>query len=234
MDDVLAGSARSVLRRVGGVLGCLVSAALLASCTSGKPTRYVTVTAAPRTPSSPATTTPSGSATTSGSPTPTAAQLTKLNGTCDTLLPDASVFDAIGASLPGTHAFVVGKPEPDIGRIGYLNCRYGVTGTGAAATPAIEIGVSLYATDAKAAARITATVDDYTAHGATGSAVKVGGVSATMLTGGAGDGYAVPLLVVSSGQRTVAVSIADSVAAGRKAVTDATALAGLTLDRTAP
>jgi hypothetical protein len=222
-------------RSVGRLAGCLVSTVLLAACTSGKPTRYVTVTAGP--PSKPSGSSNSAATTTGArtpTPSPSAANLTKLDGTCDTLLPDASVFDAVGVtSLPGPHAFVVGRPEADIGRIGYLNCRYGLTGTGAAATPAIEIGVSLYVTGAKAAARIAATVDDYTAHGATGSAVKVAGLPATMLTGGAGDGYTVPLLVVSSGQRTVAVSISDSVATGDKAVTDATALAALALDRTA-
>ena len=55
-----------------------------------------------------------------------------------------------------------------------------------------------------------------------------------MLTGGVGVGYDVPLLVVASGQRTVAVSVARTVAAGAKAVSDATAVAALALKRTAP
>lgn len=137
-----------------------------------------------------------------------------------------------GASLAGTTAFVVGQPEPDIGRVAYLNCRYGVTGTGTAATPKIEIGISLYDSAAHATARITATVDDYTAHGATATDTTVDSLTATMLTGGVGAGYDVPLLVVASGQRTVAVSVASSVATGDKAVSDATALANLALHRT--
>src|SRR5439155_25404113 len=106
-----------------------------------------------------------------GSPAPRASHLSSFKGTCDTLLPDGSVFDAIHISpLPGTDAFVVGQPDPTIHRIAYLNCRYGVTGSGSAAKPSIEIGVSLYDTADRAAQRITATVDDYTAHGASTSA----------------------------------------------------------------
>jgi hypothetical protein len=140
---------------------------------------------------------------------------------------------ALGGSLPnGTDAFVVGKAEPTIGRIGYLNCRYGVTGRGAAARPAIEVGISLYRTAAQAAARIPATVDDYSAHGATASDVTVTGLPAQLLTGGTGDGYDVPLLVVASGQRTVAVSVDSTVATGSKAKADAIAITRLALDRT--
>jgi hypothetical protein len=161
--------------------------------------------------------------------------MTKLRGTCDTLLPDFSVFDAIGvATLPGSDAYVVGEPERSIHRLAYLNCRYGVTGSGSAAKPAVEIGISLYANAADAASRVTATAEDYDAHGASSSDVTVNRLPGKMLTGGVGDGYDVPLLVVASGQRTVAVSVARSVAAGAKAVSDATAVAGLALKRTAP
>ncbi len=213
--------------------GCLVCVGLLAGCVSSKPTTVVTVTrTSSPAGSSPATTRPpTTSAVTS--PSPTFTHMTKLNGTCDTLLKDAAVYDAAGvAGLPGNDAFVVGAPDPTISRVAYLNCRYGVTGRGTAATPAIEIGISLYTTDAKAAARISATVDDYTAHGASASDVAVNGLTATMLTGGVGDGYDVALLVVAAGQRTVAVSVDSSVAKGAKALTSATALAALALNRT--
>jgi hypothetical protein len=209
--------------------------AVVAACTSSKPARVVTVTAtqsgSPTAGSSAPTT--AASTTPPSSAAPTGARRTKLNGTCDTLLPDDSIYHAIGINtLPGTDAFVVGKPEPDISRIAYLNCRYGVTGTGANATPGIEIGISLYASEGKASARVTSTVDDYSAHGASTAKQTVNGLPATLLTGGVGDGYDVPLLVVASGQRTVAVSVASSVATGDKAVRDATALASLALKRT--
>jgi hypothetical protein len=221
-------------------VACLTALGLAAACTSNKPGQVVTVTVPPRSSASHLTS-PSGttSASSGASTSPgtssgssSAAHLTKLNGTCETLLPDDSVFPAIGVTtLPGKDAFVVGKAEPDIGRIGYLNCRYGVKK--AATAPAVEIGISVYTTAAKASDRVTATVDNYTAHGARSTTSTVAGLPATTLAGGVGAGYDVPLLVVASGQRTVAVSIAGSVATGAKASADATALAKLALDRTA-
>jgi hypothetical protein len=216
----------------------LAGIGLLAACTSSTPgPRVVTVTRSPSRPTTPpappSSSTPATSASTS--PTPTAAPtLTKLSGTCDTLLPDSAVENALGRSLPaGNDAFVVGTPEADIGRVGYLNCRYGVTGAGAAATPALEIGISLYHTAAQAMARITATTDDYDAHGASATDTTVNGLPATLLSGGTGTGYDVPLLVIAYGQRTVAVSVTSKIASGDKAASDATALAALALERTA-
>ena len=218
--------------RIGIGLTCL---GVLAACTSSKPTRVVTVTRTPSRPAPVVTSSASSSVapSTSSTPAPTAAPtLTKLSGTCDTLLPDSEVEQAIGGPLPsGTDAFVVGTPDPTIHRVAYLNCRYGVTGKGAAATPAIEVGISLYGTAAQAAARISATVADYDAHGATATDTTVNGQQATLLAGGAGAGYDVPLLVVAYGQRTVAVSVGSQVATGTKATDDATALAKLALER---
>ena len=221
--------------RIGLGLACV---GLLAACTSSTPgTRFVTVTRTPSGSTTPAAP-PSSStpaAPTSSSAVPTAPPtLTKLVGTCDTLLPDSAVENALGSSLPaGNDAFVVGTPEADIGRVGYLNCRYGVTGSGAAASPALEIGISLYHTAAQADARISATTDDYEAHGATADDTTVNGRPATVLSGGTGAGYDVPLLVVAYGQRTVAVSVTSKIATGDKATSDATALAALALERTA-
>jgi hypothetical protein len=215
-----------------GVAGC----ALLAACTSTTPARTVTVTTT-RTPTitAAAPSTPTAATTSAGSThSPNETRTTDLPGTCDTLLDDSSVFSAAGVkSLPGEDAFVVGKPEPDIHRLAYLNCRYGVTGTSADAQPAIEIGVSLYATSADAAQRITATVDDYQAHGASASTTEVMGYRASVLTGGAGSGYDIPTLVVAAGQRTVAVSISSSAASAAKATDAAVAVAKLALRRTA-
>lgn len=214
----------------------VAGAAMLGGCSSGKPARIVTVTVTPSHHTTP-TTTPAGSPAASSAPvaTPpgtTPTQVPKLTGTCETLLPLESVQAVLGRPpLAGATAFVVGKPEPDIGRIGYVNCRYGVTGAGAAAVPAVEIGLSLYSTPSRASTRIAATVDDYTAHGATSADTSVDGHPATILTGGFGAGYTVPLLVVAAGQRTVAVSVAPTVASGDKAATAAKALATLALKR---
>lgn len=205
----------------------LLLGVLLAACSSGKPTRVVTITTTPSAPAG------AGTSSTAPKPSPAVTRQTRLNGTCETLLPDFAVTQALGRGpISGTDAFVVGTPEPDIGRIGYLNCRYGVTGKGASATPKIEIGISLYATAAKAAVRIPATVDDYTAHGANATDTTVRGRPAKLITGGVGAGYDVPLLVVASGQRTVAVSISKAVATGAAVRSDATKLAALALRET--
>jgi hypothetical protein len=220
------------------VAGIAVAAALasLPACTAGgsKPGKTVTVTVHRSTPPA-SPTSPARSTTTSppsSSPAPPVDQ-TRLPGTCDTLLPDATVFRAAGVTtLAGVDAFVVGQPEADIGRVGYLNCRYGVTGSGDAAVPKIEIGVSLYHSPAQATARVRATVADYVGHAASAAPVSVSGRPGFMLTGGAGVGYTAPSLVVASGQRTFAVSIATAVATGAKAVTAATAVASLAVART--
>lgn len=206
---------------------CAASLVALAGCTSSGGAGSVVTVTVHRSVAPPKTATTSAAPTTKAPPTPRT--LTKLPGTCASLLPDTVVFQAIGVrTLSGNDAFVVGQPEADIGRIGYLNCRYGVT----AATPKIEVGISLYKTAAQASTRLKATVSDYGAHGATSTQLTVDGQPATLLTGGTGSGYEVPLLVVASGQRTVAVNVASSVATGAKATRDASSIATLALKNT--
>lgn len=225
--------------QIGVPIRFLVSAAvlaLLAGCSSRRPQRVVTVTVPPSSSTASART---GSATagagtaTPGPSTGPARRSTKLSGTCDTLLPDTSIDAVIGGAPPaGVDAFVVGQPEPTIGRLAYLNCRYGVTGSGATAKAKIEIGLSLYSSPEEAARRVAATVDDYTAHGASGRPATVDGQTATILVGGVGVDYEAPLLVMASGQRTVAVTIDPSLASGPKATDDAVSLATLALKGT--
>jgi hypothetical protein len=204
---------------------CLTAAALLvASCSSGSPAgdSMVTVTRT-RTPSTRPSGPYSSGTASSTAPTSTAAsQPTKLPSTCETLLSPYNVDQAVGTSVRGPTAFVVGTADPGIGRLAYLNCRYGITGRGAAAVPKIEIGVSLYGTPQQAAARVTATGID----------VPIGTETGRYITGGKGAGYTDPLLVVAAGPRTVAVSIAPALATGVKAQQDAVKLAQLTLQRT--
>jgi hypothetical protein len=213
---------------------CAVALVALAGCTSRHPGGTVTVTVTPTRSSSaalPGSGAPTESAA-SSSTRPTASRMTTLPATCDAL-PTSAISNAIGGTaIKGAEAFVIGAAEKDIGRLTYLNCRYGVTGSGDAAEPKIEVGVSLYATPAAAAKRSTATIDDYTTHGATGSPVRVGTAAGTILTGGSGAGYDAPLLVLASGQRTVAVTITSAIATGAAATKDATAVAKLALDRT--
>jgi hypothetical protein len=182
-------------------------------------TVIVTVTKPAASPS----TSPVASSPTAASTSPAqAAPMRTLPGSCESLLPLGSVVDALGHPVSGDTASVVGLPDPGIGRLGYLDCRYGMTKR----SSGIEIGVSLYRTSTKAAARIAPTVADYTAHGATSTAVSVAGTPATLLAGGRGAGYA-PTVVMASGQRTVAVTVVGGDSA------DLVRLAQLAADRTA-
>lgn len=204
--------------------GCIVTLVVLGACSSSaaknKPTRSVTtviVTASPTTSAPPSTT---------AAPKP----VTKLRATCETVLTKFDVNDALGVELLGKSEFVIGTADRTIGRLGYINCRYGV-GAGAAAVPPVEVGVSLYNSAGQAARRAASTVDDYRNNGATPASVTVAGHEATILSS-TRPGYDIPLLVLSSGQRTVAVSIVSRLVppATRNAIM--TKIANLVVTRT--
>jgi hypothetical protein len=224
-------AARTGARTIGavGVACALMTLVACSGTTKVGPTTYVTVD--PPTPtvtsSSPAPT-PTAS-TPTPSPTPTVAAMTKLPGACAGLLPLGSVIDTIGRTVGDGTAFVVGVPDPTIARVGYINCRYGVSKQ--SATAAIEIGVSLYRTAAKAQARLQPTIADYTAHAAEASEAEVEGQRATMLEGGVGAGYG-PTVVLAVGQRTIAVSLRPGVIASSQVSSDLTKLAALAARRT--
>jgi hypothetical protein len=192
-------------------VGVLVVAAL-AACTkapSSSSTHTVTITASGPTSGSSSASPSSASSATSGQP---ATPMTKFSGNCYALLTLYDVQRAAGYRIGGKTAFIVGIPDKTLGRLSYLNCRYGVPAAapGRSATPQIEINVALYSTPAQASKRAASTVSDYVANGATATQVTIGDVPGTILTGGLGAGYSVPLLVTSSGQRTVAVSLNKS------------------------
>jgi len=117
----------------------------------------------------------------------------------------ATVEDALGRPVIGQTSFVRGVAEPNIGRLTYLNCRYGLTAPvkgKPAPQPQLEIGVSLYDSAGQAATRVRGTVEDYRSHGATQQNAAVGNDAATILVG-----YGYPTLVVAEGPRTVAVTV---------------------------
>lgn len=213
------------------VAGALAALGTVAACSSGHPapkvTRTVTVLASPSGPSGPSTPPTSSGAAPS---TPPPAHLSRLPGRCGGLLPKLTVANAINRDINGQTAYVVGVPEKDIKRIGYLNCRYGVTSQHS--PPTVEIGVSLYQTAAAAQARIKPTVDDYVNHGATATDTTVAGHPAHILTGGNGAGYTAATIVLADGQRTIAVSVADPIPAGKQ-TSALKALAALADRRTA-
>jgi hypothetical protein len=174
---------------------------------------------------------PSTSSTPSSSAPPRL--VTKLAGSCDTLLPQIEVEELMGIHFVGKNAYVVGIPEKNIGRLGYLNCRYGLGASGKG-TPTVEVGISLYKSPAQAEKRLAGSVQDYRDHGATPSSATVAGNDATMLVGGTSRGYNIPLLVVASDQRTVAVSVVPNLLAAGQRQLKMEKLAALALQRTAP
>jgi hypothetical protein len=149
------------------------------------------------------------------------------------LLPQVEVEDVMGTHFVGKNAYVVGVPEKNIGRLAYINCRYGLGVSGKAA-PSVEVGISLYKSPAQAQKRLDGTVQDYRDHGATPASATVAGAEATMLAGGTARGYDVPLLVVASDQRTVAVSAAPNLLAAGQRQAAMEKLAALALERTNP
>lgn len=197
----------------------------VAACSTQPAKRPVTTVTVTRTPPQSAH---SSAATSAPASSSAPATLARLPGSCDDMLPLPVVENALNRNVPGVTAFVVGVAEPDIHRLGYVNCRYGLAT--AQSPPAIEIGISLYRAAGDAAARIPATVDDFTAHGATASDTTVRGVPAQLLTGGSGTGYG-PTIVLASGQRTVAVTLAPAASQNPRA--DLTTLAALALQGSA-
>lgn len=185
----------------------LALAAPLAGCTNntvGK-TRYVTVdrTVTP----TPTRSAPAGSATSAAPPVSPirTTPMHRLAGSCDSKLPVSRIEDALNGPVSGRTNFVVGLPDPSIGRVSYFYCQYGMP-SARGGVAKVQIQISLYRTPKQAAARLAPTVADYTAHGAHAQKVTVAGLPATLLLGGSGAGYG-PTSVLVAGQRTVAVTL---------------------------
>jgi hypothetical protein len=170
------------------------------------------------------------SSTAPASPTATAKVEPSLGGRCEDLLPVSVVNIALRRVIVGRTAFVLGVPEPQIGRLIYLNCRYGLSAPvkgKSAPVPQVEIGLSLYSSPAQASRRLQGTIDDYLSHGASDKGVRVGQVSGTVLTG-----YGLPTLVAAAGPRTVAVTVSPKLVA-RGSTAELASLAKAALDASA-
>jgi hypothetical protein len=136
----------------------------------------------------------------------------------------------VGKPVVGTTAFVVGVAEPNIGRLIYLNCRYGIAKRvkgKPAPDPLLEVGVSLYKTAAQASSRVQATVNDYASQGATSRPLAIGQFAGTLLVGSGS-----PTLVVNAGPRTVAVTLSTRVVGAAKTATALRNVASMALDGT--
>ncbi|HEY0169143.1 MAG TPA: hypothetical protein VGB75_19015 [Jatrophihabitans sp.] len=230
-----AHSARGVSRagsahRARGALAVLAGVLLLGGCTQAKAPG--TGGDASSTSASASTSAPSSASTSAARPsaTATAKGEPSLGGRCEDLLSVGAVNIALRRTVIGRTAFVLGVAEPDIGRLTYLNCRYGLSAPvkgKPAPQPQVEIGVSLYESAAQAARRVQATVENYRLNGAGDRPARVGSARGTMLSG-----YGLPTLVVADGPRTVAVTVTPKLltpgstaelASLAKAVLDATA-----------
>jgi hypothetical protein len=161
------------------------------------------------------TLTPPSSITPSATPS-TAARA--LAGDCSTILSLDQVETALGKPVVGRTAFIVNIPEPKIGQLARVNCRYGI-GTSVkkgkrtiVPPPKVEVSVSLYSTDKQASARAADTVAAWRDSGARQIDVLVGPDDGTLLIG-----YGDPLLVVAHGQRTAAVTVQATMLAGKDA-----------------
>ena len=183
--------------------GVLVAAVLLGGCTQAAAPGGGSSTTA----SGPVSSSVPVSSSRSARPSPTAVATGEpsLGGRCEDLLSVGTVNIALRRTVVGRTAFVLGVAEPDIGRLTYLNCRYGLAAPvkgKPAPVPLVEIGISLYNSSAQANRRVQATIDYYRAHGAGDRPVRVGSTPGTMLSG-----YGLPTVVVAAGPRTVAVTV---------------------------
>jgi hypothetical protein len=182
----------------------LVAAALClaaAGCTS-------TPEPTPQVPTRPSTTASSATTTSAGP---------KLPADCGSLLSSQNVDLALGQPLVGRIRGIVGIPEPKIKRLERVTCQYGLPeappapGQPAAPVP-LEVSVSRYADEASATERVNDTVESERSRGAAPSTVPVGPVSGTVLVGSD-----LRLLVASSGELTLAISLVPGLADDRLA-----------------
>jgi hypothetical protein len=188
-----------------GVAAAVVATTLLAAgCTNTKPGPPSTVTVYQTVAPSAARTSAKAAPSSSGRPV-TTRTMHKLPGSCEDRLPAGSIDAAVHGRVSGRDVFVVGQPDTSIGRLGYINCQYGVP-RGNTDVARVEIQVSLYQTAGKATARIQPTINDYTDHSATPHKTRVAGFPATLLIGGTGSGYG-PTALLAIGQRTLVVAL---------------------------
>jgi hypothetical protein len=210
-------------------IAVLSAAVVLAGCSKAQP-KDITASQSRSTSAAPTTSSPAPSRSASARPSPTRTKPASFNGTCDDLLPLSLISDALQRPVIGQTAFIVGVAEPNIGRLAYLNCRYGVATTsvkGKKVTDTkVELGVSLYKSNQQANSRVRGTIEDYRAHGASETAAALGQFSGATLVG-----YGKPTLVVAAGPRTVAITASASLL-GRSPGKALAAVATAVLDAT--
>lgn len=148
---------------------------------------------------------PTSSTPTTTAPTTTASPVFELPGTCAEMLTVAQVTDGLGVRLPGTTSYLVGEPQPDIGRTARVTCGYGVapaTDTAGASDPLLEVTVFVYTDAAAAAERVEVLTTNQEQQGVRVDPATVAGADAVLLSGPADT-----TLVATVAERTYALTL---------------------------
>ena len=190
--------------RVGGALSSvgLVGCLALGGCTADD-----AGSAAPGTPTAPATTT-------SAAPTTPPAPGYVLPASCSALLTLGQLDRALGASLPGQTTYVVGEPQPSIGRTGRISCGFGVTpatDTAGQSDPLLELSVFTYTDATASAARLAATVQAQEEQGVRSETVPLPGDAGAGLTGVVLTSATDTTIVTDVGARTYSLTLVAGV-----------------------
>lgn len=213
--------------RVGGALssvglvGLLGILGLVAGCTGFAGEAPPAAVPATSTPTSAPTSTPSAA------PTTTAAPTYQLPATCAGLFTLVQLDDALGARLPGSSTYVVGAPEPAIGRTGRVTCGFGVTpatATAGASDPLLEVSVFTYTDGTAAADRVAAITAAQEGQGVPGAPATVPGAQAVLFTTPADT-----TLVATVAERTVSLTLVPGLldAAGTRTALEQLAVTAL-------
>jgi len=137
---------------------------------------------------------------------PTSARVAAPLKSCTSVAVAADVDTAVGHQLTGSAGQVVGIAEPSIGRVGRLDCYYGVPAGQPVTASAISIGIATYSDAQSAQHRASLTINAARQGGAATSNVKVGSQPAILIANQKDQE-----LVLSEGNRTVLVSALNGV-----------------------
>lgn len=152
-----------------------------------------------------ASTSTSGRATTGNAVTETSAPAFVLPETCSGLLTLEAIDAGLGFRITGTTQYVVGLPEPGIGRTGRVTCSYGVipAADGTSGAPLVQASVFTYDSAESALDRVEAVVGQGRAAGNRSEDVPVGDYPAVVLVS-----VTEATLVVAVQDRNYAITLA--------------------------
>jgi hypothetical protein len=137
----------------------------------------------------------------STAPAPGAAQARTVPKTCGTVATLEDITRIFATFVDGQTLPIVGVPQDNIGRTARLDCYYGIPPGGAVAAAKVWIGLAGYVNAESARKRMTNTVADERAAGATVSDVPVGSDRGVLLKS---DKW---MLVATRDQLTVVVQV---------------------------